>query len=219
MTRAPASSLRQVIDEAAAVLAAAGVASARVDAELLAAHAAGTDRGRLMFADLPPDFGIRFADLVSARAKRIPLQHLTGTAAFGPVQVSVGPGFIPRPETEALFEWVVRQALPDEPLIVDLCTGSGALALAIATALPKARVIAVENSADALGYARRNLAGSDVELLDADVTAADLRPDLDGAVDLVVANPPYIPEGPPSTPRSPNTIRPRRCSADPTAWW
>lgn len=196
MTRAPASSLRQVIDEAAAVLAAAGVASARVDAELLAAHAAGTDRGRLMFADLPPDFGIRFADLVSARAKRIPLQHLTGTAAFGPVQVSVGPGvFIPRPETEALFEWVVRQALPDEPLIVDLCSGSGALALAIATALPKARVIAVENSADALGYARRNLAGSGVELLDADVTAADLRPDLDGAVDLVVANPPYIPEG------------------------
>ncbi len=63
MTRAPASSLRQVIDEAAAVLAATGVASARVDAELLAAHAAGTDRGRLMFADLPPDFHSRFADL------------------------------------------------------------------------------------------------------------------------------------------------------------
>jgi len=196
MTQAPASSLRQVIDEATAALAAAGVASARVDAELLAAHAAGTDRGRLMFADLPPDFHPRFRDLVAARAKRIPLQHLTGTAAFGPVQVSVGPGvFIPRPETEALFEWVECQHLPDEPLIVDLCTGSGALALAIATTRPQARVIAVENSAAALGYARRNLADSGVELLEADVTATDLRPDLDGAVDLVVANPPYIPDG------------------------
>ncbi|KUI30847.1 protein-(glutamine-N5) methyltransferase, release factor-specific [Mycobacterium sp. IS-1742] len=196
MTRAPASSLRQVIDEATAALAAAGIASARVDAELLAAHAAGTDRGRLMFADLPPHFHTRFGDLVAARATRIPLQHLTGTAAFGPVQVSVGPGvFIPRPETEAMLEWALRQPLPDDPVIVDLCTGSGALALAIATAHPGARVIAVENSADALGYARRNLAGTGVELVDADVTAPGLRPDLDGAVDLVVANPPYIPDG------------------------
>jgi release factor glutamine methyltransferase len=189
-------SLRRVLDDAATVLAAAGVDSARVDAELLAAHAAGTDRGRLMFADLPADFRPRFDDLVAARAKRIPLQHLTGTAAFGPVQVSVGPGvFIPRPETEALLEWALEQALPDDALIVDLCTGSGALALAIATARPRARVIAVENSADALGYARRNLAGTGVEIVDADVTAAGLRPDFDGAVDLVVANPPYIPVG------------------------
>jgi release factor glutamine methyltransferase len=196
MTQAPASSLRQVIDAAVATLAAAGIASARVDAELLAAHAAGVDRGRLRFADLPPDFHTRFGELVSARAERIPLQHLTGTAAFGPVEVSVGPGvFIPRPETEALFEWMLRQELPRKPLIVDLCTGSGALALAIATARPHARVIAVENSAEALGYARRNLADTGVELLDADVTDPDLRPDLDGAVDLLVANPPYIPEG------------------------
>lgn len=196
MTQATASSLRQVIDEATAVLAAAGVTSARVDAELLAAHAAGTERGRLMFTDLPADFHPRFGDLIASRAKRIPVQHLTGTAAFGPVQVSVGPGvFIPRPETESLFEWVDRQDLPDEPLIVDLCTGSGALALAIATARPQARVLAVENSAEALDYARHNLADTGVELLDADVTDAGLRRDLDGAVDLVVANPPYIPDG------------------------
>jgi release factor glutamine methyltransferase len=196
MTQAPASSLRQVIDEATAALAAAGVASARVDAELLAAHAAGTERGRLMFTDPPPDFRPRYAELVAARARRTPLQHLTGTAAFGPVQVEVGPGvFIPRPETEALFEWVLAQDLPDQPVIVDLCTGSGALALAIATVRPRARVIAVENSAAALEYARRNLTDTGVELLDADVTHVDLRHDLDGGVDLVVANPPYIPDG------------------------
>lgn len=189
-------SLRQAIDDAAAMLAAAGVDSARVDAELLAAHAAGTERGRLMFADLPPDFADRFGELVAGRAKRIPLQHLTGTAAFGPVQVAVGPGvFIPRPETEAMLEWALRQHLPADPLIVDLCTGSGALALALADARPRARVIAVENSADALVYTHRNLAGSGVEVVDADVTAPGLRPDLDGAVDLIVANPPYIPDG------------------------
>lgn len=85
-------SLRQAIDDAAARLAAAGVDSARVDAELLAAHAAGTERGRLMFADLPSGFEDRFRALVTERAKRIPLQHLTGTAAFGPVQLHVGPG-------------------------------------------------------------------------------------------------------------------------------
>ncbi|BBY14803.1 peptide chain release factor N(5)-glutamine methyltransferase [Mycolicibacterium litorale] len=189
-------SLREAIDDAAAVLAAAGIDSARVDAELLAAHAAGTDRGRLLFADVPSDFGARYGDLVAARAKRVPLQHLTGTAAFGPVEVRVGPGvFIPRPETEAMLEWTLAQRLPAQPVIVDLCTGSGALALALATAHPHARVIAVENSAAALDYARRNLDGTGVELVDADVTAAGLRRDLDGAVDLIVANPPYIPEG------------------------
>lgn len=189
-------SLRRVIDDAATVLAAAGVGSPRVDAELLAAHAAGTDRGRLLVADLPSDFQARFDHLVAARATRIPLQHLTGTAAFGPVQVHVGPGvFIPRPETEAMLEWALRQQLPDEPTIMDLCSGSGALALAIATARPAARVIAVENSAEALAYTQRNLDGTGVEIVDADVTAEGLRADLDGAVDLIVANPPYIPDG------------------------
>lgn len=94
-----------------------------------------------------------------------------------------------------MLEWVLRQDLPDEPVIVDLCTGSGALALALATTRPRARVIAVENSATALEYARRNLEGTGVELVDADVTASGLRPDLDGTVDLIVANPPYIPDG------------------------
>ena len=197
--------LRRHLDDATAMLAEAGVGSPRVDAELLAAHAAGIERGRLALltrpADLPAGFGDRFDNLVAERAKRVPLQHLIGTAAFGAVEVAVGPGvFIPRPETEALLEWAVAQRLPPDPVIVDLCTGSGALALALSTQWPSARVIAVDDSPSALSYARRNLAGTGAELVEADVTTPGLRPDLDGAVDLLVANPPYIPDGVPLEP-------------------
>ncbi|MDT7732331.1 MAG: release factor glutamine methyltransferase [Mycobacterium sp.] len=195
--RVPAcANIRQVIDAAAAALAEAGVGSPRTDAELLAAHAAATDRGRLAFADTGPEFCERYDELVARRAKRVPLQHLTGTAAFGPVTVHVGPGvFIPRPETESLLEWAVAQRLSRRPVIVDLCTGSGALAVALSTHWPDARVIGVDDSEDALAYARRNTAGTPVELIQADVTQAALLAELDGQVDLVVANPPYIPDG------------------------
>nr|WP_090276802.1 peptide chain release factor N(5)-glutamine methyltransferase [Mycolicibacterium komanii]CRL70298.1 protein-(glutamine-N5) methyltransferase [Mycolicibacterium komanii] len=200
MTRpsaAPASTpLSRLIDAAAAVLAEAGVAAPRVDAELLAAHALGIDRGRIRLVEAGPDFADRYDELIARRARRIPLQHLVGTAPFGPVEVHVGPGvFIPRPETEALLEWALAQNLPAAPVIVDLCTGSGALALALATNRPDARIVAVDDSAAALDYARSNLAGSAVEIVHADVTQPGLLPELDGAVDLVVANPPYIPDG------------------------
>jgi release factor glutamine methyltransferase len=188
--------LRQVIDAATVALAEAGVGSPRTDAELLAAHAAATDRGRLAFADTGPEFCERYDELVARRVKRVPLQHLTGTAAFGPVTVHVGPGvFIPRPETESLLEWAVVQQLSRRPVIVDLCTGSGALAVALSKHWPDARVVGVDDSEDALGYARRNTAGTPVELIQADVTQAGLLTELDGQVDLVVANPPYIPDG------------------------
>ncbi|MGV0745613.1 peptide chain release factor N(5)-glutamine methyltransferase [Mycolicibacterium sp. XJ870] len=190
-------SMRQAIAAATATLARAGVGSPRIDAELLAAHVAGTERGRLMLLDDPDEAFLRaYDELVAARSRRIPLQHLVGTAAFGPVLLDVGPGvFTPRPETEALLEWAAAQQLPPDPVIVDLCTGSGALALALAKHRPDARVIAVEDSAAALEYARRNTAGTPVEVLDADVTTPGLLPELDGRVDLLVANPPYIPEG------------------------
>ena len=187
--------LRHVIDAAEVALAEAGVESPRTDAELLAAHAAGTDRGRLAFADTGSEFRERYDELVAQRAKRVPLQHLTGTAAFGPVTVHVGPGvFIPRPETESLLEWAVAQELSPHSVIVDLCTGSGALALALSKNWPDARVIAVDDSEDALCYARRNTAGTPVKLIQADVTAPRLLAELDGQVDLVMANPPYIPD-------------------------
>ena len=194
MTVAPR--LRQIIGEATATLAAAGVDSAAADAEHLAAHVAGVDRGRLFMLAPDEEFLARYRDLIEARARRIPLQHLTGTAAFGPVNLSVGPGvFIPRPETESLLEWALAQPLPDQPVIVDLCTGSAALAVALAQARPQATVIAVDDSAAALAFARRNVAGTQVELVEADVTADGLLADLDGRVDLIVANPPYIPLG------------------------
>ena len=189
--------LRQAIDEATRVLTEASVTSPRVDAEELAAHVARTDRGQLALLDIVgDDFFSRYADLIAARAKRIPLQHLTGTAAFGPLNLDVGPGvFIPRPETEALLEWAAAQQLPPEPLIVDLCSGSGALAAALARHEPAARVIGVDISADAMAYAHRNTAGTSVELRVGDVCDPGLFDDLDGLVDLVVANPPYLPDG------------------------
>jgi release factor glutamine methyltransferase len=189
--------LRQAIDVATVALAQAGVDSARIDAELLAAHLAGTDRGRLRTMDDPDaEFFRRYDEIVEARCGRIPLQHLTGSAAFGPVDLRVGPGvFIPRPETEALLEWALAQPLPAHPVIVDLCTGSGALAIALATHWPRARVIAVDDDPTALGYARRNAESTGVELIEADVTVAGLLGDLRGSVDLVVSNPPYIPLG------------------------
>ncbi|MCV7419943.1 peptide chain release factor N(5)-glutamine methyltransferase [Mycobacterium yunnanensis] len=188
--------LRRAIDDAARTLAHAGVDSAYVDAELLAAHVAGVDRGLLRFQDPDEGFYDDYRAVVDARARRIPLQHLTSTAAFGPLLLAVGPGvFIPRPETEALLEWACKQPLPAAPVIVDLCTGSGALAAALADATPTAHVVAVEDSADALTYARRNVTGLDVELLHADVTDPGLLTDRDGTVDLLVSNPPYIPEG------------------------
>ncbi|NOQ62070.1 peptide chain release factor N(5)-glutamine methyltransferase [Mycolicibacterium fortuitum] len=188
--------LRQAIEAAATRLAAAGVASPRIDAELLAAHVVGVDRSRLMFTDDPGDgFVQAFDELVAARSRRIPLQHLIGTAPFGPLTLAVGPGvFVPRPETESLLEWACAQPLPSNPLIVDLCTGSGALALALAAHRPDARVVAFENSPAALQFARRNAAGTRVEIVDADVTTAGLLPEFDGQVDLLVSNPPYIPE-------------------------
>jgi release factor glutamine methyltransferase len=189
--------LRCAIDSATTLLAEAGIDSARYDAEELAAHLAGTERGRLALLASPDDtFFDHYRDSVAARSRRVPLQHLTGTAAFGPLTLSVGPGvFIPRPETESMLEWATAQRLPDFPVILDLCTGSGALALGLARHWPAARVIGVDDSDAALDYARGNCTGTPVELLHADVTAAGVLSQLDGQVDLLVSNPPYVPDG------------------------
>ncbi|OBJ51695.1 peptide chain release factor N(5)-glutamine methyltransferase [Mycobacterium sp. 1423905.2] len=191
------STLRGAIDSATTVLAQAGIVSARFDAEELAAHLTGTDRGRLALVESPDHaFFAQYHEVVAARSRRVPLQHLLGTAAFGPVVLQVGPGvFVPRPETESMLEWATTQRLPAQPVIVDLCTGSGALAIALAEHYPTARILGVDNSETALRYARRNAEATTVELVRADVTGPEALTDLTGSVDLVVANPPYVPDG------------------------
>lgn len=187
-------SARTLLADAEATLAEAGVETPRVDAELLMAHVTGVPRSLLLVAVRPNDLQRRsYLELVQARARRVPLQHLTGSAAFRFVDVEVGPGvFVPRPETEELAGWAISAAThTGSPVVVDLCTGSGAIALAVIHEVPGARVHAVELDEAAFGWAQRNLSGSGVDLRLGD--AADAFSDLDGTVDVVVANPPYIP--------------------------
>ncbi|MBH1933680.1 peptide chain release factor N(5)-glutamine methyltransferase [Streptomyces sp. AV19] len=175
-------------------LADAGVPSPRFDAEELAAFVHGVKRGELhLVADA--DFDARYWEAVARREAREPLQHITGRAFFRYLELQVGPGvFVPRPETESVVGWAidaVRAMDVVEPLIVDLCTGSGAIALALAQEVPRSRVHAVELDEDALAWARKNVEGSRVQLHHGNALTA--LPELDGQVDLVVSNPPYIP--------------------------
>jgi len=197
-------SWRDALDGAERALAAAGVPSPRVDAELLAAHVLRVPRARLLaLGELPPDPAAhaRYRELVARRVTRVPLQYLLGTAPMGPVDVAVGPGvFVPRLETELLLEWGLRALVGlTKPLVVDLCTGSGALAAGVAASRPDAEVHAVELDPDALRWAGANL-GDRVRLVEGDVTDPELLPELRGRVDLVLANPPYVPEGTPVPP-------------------
>ncbi|GEL24362.1 release factor glutamine methyltransferase [Pseudonocardia sulfidoxydans NBRC 16205] len=198
--------LRVALMEAERTLAEAGVASPRADVEWLAVHVIGIDRGRLAAVPLvDADVVEALQVLVARRATREPLQHILGTAVLGPAEVAVGPGvFIPRPETEVLLEWGLKQlADVTSPLVVDLCTGSGALALAIATCRPDARVHAVEADPGALVWARRNAdahaaaGGTPITVHAADVRWNDLLVEHEAKVDLVVCNPPYVPDGTP----------------------
>jgi release factor glutamine methyltransferase len=144
----------------------------------------------------------RVTALAAERAKRVPLQHLTGVAAFRYIEVTVGPGvFVPRPETELMVGWGLdRLAGIREPLVVDLCAGSGAIALSVAHEHPGARVVAVERLPGALPWLRRNAASSSIEIVDGDATSAAILSTLDGRADLVLCNPPYVPSASPVAP-------------------
>ncbi len=184
---------RQLIAAATERLAEAGVASPDYDAAELLAFVAGVSRLQLGLADLTDEQLEQYDVLVDRRAQREPLQHLTGTAAFRYRELVVGPGvFVPRPETEVLVGWMLDRLKDVEaPLVVDLCSGSGAIAGAVATERPDSTVHAVELSAEACVWARRNLAGTGATLHEGDIDGC--LPELDGRVDAVIANPPYIP--------------------------
>ena len=193
------------ITVAAARLAEAGVDSPRADAEQIAAHVHGVGRGELHRVP-DQDFNPRFWDEIARREAREPLQHITGHAYFRYLDLEVGPGvFVPRPETEVMTGWAIdrlREMDVTEPVVADLGTGSGAIALAIAQEVPRSRVHAVEADPLAREWAQRNIGrcadsaphtAGRVTLHGQDFGQA-LR-DLDGTVDLVVSNPPYIPWG------------------------
>jgi release factor glutamine methyltransferase len=184
---------RQLIAAATERLTDAGVASPEYDAAELLAFVAGVSRLQLGLADISPEQREQYDVLVDRRAQREPLQHLTGTAAFRYRELVVGPGvFVPRPETEVLVGWMLDRLKDVEaPLVVDLCSGSGAIAGAVATERPDSIVHAVELSSEACVWARRNLAGTGATLHEGDIDGC--LPELDGQVDAVIANPPYIP--------------------------
>lgn len=192
--------LSAVRQAAIAALASAGVPSPGVDADLLLCHVLGISRSELKIRELRGDVfqgeqRQQFTALVAARRTRIPLQHLTGVAHFRYLELKVGPGvFTPRPETETVvqlgLDFVAAHRI-DAPSCIDLCSGSGAIAAALASELPGSRVWAVELSAEAIGYTRANCLPHQVTVLHQDATS--LPGEFDGSMDLVISNPPYIP--------------------------
>lgn len=203
---------------ATARLAAAGVASPAHDARALLAHVLRVPVGRLVLVATVQESVCRaYDELIDERARRVPLQHLTGLAGFRHLELAVGPGvFVPRPETESLVEWALaRIADLAAPLVVDLCAGSAAIALAVAQEHPGARVHAVEREPHALAWAHRNAedrarAGdTPVTVHEGDVLDPGLLADLASRVDLVLANPPYIPVG--------SSVEPEVAEHDPAA--
>lgn len=177
----------------------AGNASARAEADQLAAHVLGVARSRLVLADtLSEQQSLQLQGLLVRRLAGVPLQHLLGSAPFRHLELAVGPGvFIPRPETELLLD-IASPALRAAALVIDLCSGSGAVALAVANEYPDARVIAVERSPAALQWLRRNAdsraAAGDrpIEVVQGDVADPDLLADYRASADVVLANPPYV---------------------------
>jgi release factor glutamine methyltransferase len=201
-------SLAEALRSAELHLTASGVASPRVDAESLAAHLLGVDR-TVLWRHLYQPVPERFDSLVARRAQRVPLQHLTGTAHFRTVTLAVGRGvFCPRPETELVAGVAIdlanaagSGARPSR--VVDLCSGSGAIAASVAVESPGAEVHAVELDSDAATWLRRNAARYGFVAHEADIDGC--LPELDDSVDVVVANPPYIPVG--SVPRDPEVAQ------------
>jgi release factor glutamine methyltransferase len=205
-----ATSVSDLVDEGRRILGQAGIPAPAVDTELLLAHVLGRSRGEVAVQSLvggvaTTEQTVLFRALLVRRAAREPLQHLTGLAPFRALELHVGPGvFVPRPETEGVAQ-IAIDALgaraEESPIAVDLCTGSGAIALAMATEVPRARVFAVELSPEAAVWTTRNIeaSGADVTLVVGDL--ADTLGELDGTVSVVVSNPPYIPVG--MVPRDP----------------
>jgi release factor glutamine methyltransferase len=194
------------ISKAAALLTEAEVSSPQVDAELLLAHVLGVERNQLITINqISDEQFIDFENLIARRANRVPLQHLTGIAYFRHLELAVGPGvFVPRPETELLVDEAIKhlKTIKSPRIAVDLCAGSGAIALSLALEVPGTTVHAVELSVDAFKWLTHNVVdhAAKLEVVDSHVivhlgNAGDraLLSELSNQVDALVSNPPYIP--------------------------
>jgi release factor glutamine methyltransferase len=197
--------LRRAIEETASHLSDAGIASPVTDAQELLAFVLNVPRTRLLgVTGLTPQQLDRLRALYARRAQHVPLQHLTGSAPFRYLDLAVGPGvFVPRPETELLVDRGLA-TLSGDAIVVDLCAGSGAIALSVAREHPGSRVYAVERDPAALAWLRRNVAanttGARVHVIEGDATDPTVLSELDGRTDLVLCNPPYVPDGTPVPP-------------------
>ncbi|MFT4245624.1 MAG: peptide chain release factor N(5)-glutamine methyltransferase [Micrococcaceae bacterium] len=189
--------LKALLAEATDFLNKAGVQSPKADAELLLCYVLDCERSDLQLklvmgveadsVQLP-----KLQDLLAQRANHIPVQHLTGKAPFRYLELSVGPGvFIPRPETELLVE-IATPHIKVGSIVVDLCSGSGAIAASVATEFPDVEVYAVELSQKALPYLRENTKNLTVNIVQGDLN--DALPELESKVDIILSNPPYVPE-------------------------
>jgi release factor glutamine methyltransferase len=193
--------LPALLKQSAIQLSQAGVLSPDIDSELLAAHILGISRSELSVAIalnsiFPEDKIVAFSDAVSRRAKREPLQHITGLAPFRHLELFVGKGvFTPRPETEQVVSFAMEKiASLEQPIIVDLCAGSGAIALSFTTERADSNVFAVEKSEEAFEYLKQNSKRYGLELSQlSHVDLQDCLPEMDAVADLVISNPPYIP--------------------------
>ena len=191
----PAATARTLIREATHILSDAEVPSPEHDALVLLGEVLCVQRPVVLAqGKVGAEDAQRFRSLVQRRALREPLQHLTGKAWFRHLELTVGSGvFVPRPETELLAGWAIERAREggESPVVLDLCCGSGAIALSVAQEAPGSQVYAVELDPAAHAWAERNLAGSGIDLRLDDMASA--FPELVGSVDVVVCNPPYIP--------------------------
>lgn len=206
MSPQPSTSLDEVLRASTDVLMQAGVSSPRHDAEALASYALGAERSAVrtwlaLGVSIAAEQVSQIQALVERRASREPLQHITGSTGFARIDLLVGPGvFVPRPESELLVERALVEvqsivATGQVPVVVDLCSGSGAIGLAVAHECSTAQLHSVELDDDAFLWLQRNVEalnlGARVQAYHADATAA--LPDLTGRIDVVVCNPPYVP--------------------------
>jgi release factor glutamine methyltransferase len=194
--------ISEALESATDKLTSAGVTSPSVDAELLGCFVLGIERSELTMLSLreelfPEDKIVQFETSVARRVKREPLQHITGLAPFRHIELHVGPGvFIPRPETEQLVELAIESIKKiEKPLVVDLCSGSGAIAISLATELEGSRVFSVELSEQAFEFLSNNYQKYGLDTKSAkNEDLANAFDELEAQVDLVISNPPYIPD-------------------------